>query len=377
MFSKKLVSVSLGTLLLGSWATPVYAAGFTQSQVSAVIGLLRAFNADEQVVSAVAASLGAAGQNTSTSSTLQTAPPPELCTTAESGRGHVGATFSCVCPRDSAPASVWGTDIYSDDSSICSAALHAGILSGSDGGEVRYTVSPGLSGYIGTTRNGITSKSYASWFGSFSFSTLNSSLPKITTPEPPRCVSAISRRKDISQTFTCSCAPYPTLGAVWGSDTYTDDSNICTAAIHAGLITTTEGGLVSYTITPAQSSYTGTTRNGITTGNYGLWLGSFQFANAAAPFLSELLPAQGPIGATMVISGRGFTSDTTIAFGTTAGIVPQWTTASQLGFVIPQNGEACSSGTMCTATITNPGTYDVSVSNARGKSNSLFFTVTK
>ncbi len=73
--------------------------------------------------------------------------------------------------------------------------------------------------------------------------------------------------------ITCSCEAV-SGGSVWGTDLYTDDSNVCAAAVHAGAIPAT-GGTVVVTIQPGQSSYTGTTRNGITTYSYGAWSGSF------------------------------------------------------------------------------------------------------
>ncbi|KAG8555482.1 hypothetical protein GDO81_017719 [Engystomops pustulosus] len=58
--------------------------------------------------------------------------------------------------------------------------------------------------------------------------------------------------------------------SVWGTDVYTDDSSICRAAIHAGLIPN-EGGEVTVWKTPGHVSYSGSTRNGITTKHYGTW----------------------------------------------------------------------------------------------------------
>lgn len=70
---------------------------------------------------------------------------------------------------------------------------------------------------------------------------------------------------------TCYCASVGS-SLVWGSNPYTDDSAICVAAKHAGL---SVPGNITYTITPGQSTYTGSTQNGITSQNYGSWGGSF------------------------------------------------------------------------------------------------------
>lgn len=63
--------------------------------------------------------------------------------------------------------------------------------------------------------------------------------------------------------------------SIWGTDIYTDDSAVCPAAIHAGVITDAEGGTIVLTFVEGQDSYTGSERNGITTSDYGSWGGSF------------------------------------------------------------------------------------------------------
>jgi hypothetical protein len=69
---------------------------------------------------------------------------------------------------------------------------------------------------------------------------------------------------------------------VWGTDVYTDDSPVCLAAVHAGIITT-QGGVVTIEIRPGQASYTGSTRNGVTTQDFGVWPGSYVFIPPTPP----------------------------------------------------------------------------------------------
>ncbi|WP_442944117.1 LCCL domain-containing protein [Nostoc sp.] len=80
-----------------------------------------------------------------------------------------------------------------------------------------------------------------------------------------------------SPDFTYRCFPDGRVGSIWGTDIYTDDSSICSAAVHAGLISTKQGGKVTIRIKPGQFSYTGTNRNGVTSQNYGSFSGSFIF----------------------------------------------------------------------------------------------------
>lgn len=66
---------------------------------------------------------------------------------------------------------------------------------------------------------------------------------------------------------------------IWGTDIYTDDSPIGTAAVHKGLITFASGGTVAIKILAGQASYTGSLRNGVTSQDYGEWNGSYEFVN--------------------------------------------------------------------------------------------------
>lgn len=80
------------------------------------------------------------------------------------------------------------------------------------------------------------------------------------------------------QRYTLQCPAGGTISSrLWGTDIYTDDSSICTAAVHAGLITTSSGGTVTIEIRPAQQSYAASTRNGVASRDYGYWNGSFIF----------------------------------------------------------------------------------------------------
>jgi hypothetical protein len=78
---------------------------------------------------------------------------------------------------------------------------------------------------------------------------------------------------------TCSAADTTTGGSVWGSETYTDDSSVCRAAVHAGVIGSA-GGDVTVTKTKGCSSYESTTKNGVTTSAWGSHpSGSFYFTS--------------------------------------------------------------------------------------------------
>jgi hypothetical protein len=60
-----------------------------------------------------------------------------------------------------------------------------------------------------------------------------------------------------------------TTGHVWGTDVYTDDSDIPTAAVHAGLLKPGEKGTITMTIVKSPDQYEGCTRNDVTTSPWG------------------------------------------------------------------------------------------------------------
>lgn len=76
-------------------------------------------------------------------------------------------------------------------------------------------------------------------------------------------------KNDVGMTYKFECPENGTAGTIWGSDTYTDDSSICTAAVHAGVITLERGGTVTVEFRPGKQIYGSTTRNGITSNTYG------------------------------------------------------------------------------------------------------------
>jgi LCCL domain len=84
--------------------------------------------------------------------------------------GPVGTQFDLVCPAlgNDAMGTVWGTDIYTDDSPICVAAVHAGIIS-TDGGAVIIEIMAGQKAYAASQQNGVTSQSWGSYSRSYRF----------------------------------------------------------------------------------------------------------------------------------------------------------------------------------------------------------------
>jgi len=82
------------------------------------------------------------------------------------GNNYQNYTFTLT---GSTTGSLWGTTIYSDDSHIAVAAVHAGFVTVGQTSIVTVIILPGQSSYASTTQHGITSSSFNAWLGSYSF----------------------------------------------------------------------------------------------------------------------------------------------------------------------------------------------------------------
>jgi hypothetical protein len=91
--------------------------------------------------------------------------------TAEPWRGFTGDTYSVTLPPGGTESEIWGTGVYTDDSSIGTAAVHMGLITFVGGGDVTIRILAGRSSYTGTLQNGVTSGDYGSWDASFEFVT--------------------------------------------------------------------------------------------------------------------------------------------------------------------------------------------------------------
>ena len=204
-------------------------------------------------------------------------------TQANDYSANIGKQYSFYFPPGGTISGrVWGTDTYTYDCSIASAAVHAGLITTQNGGTVTIQIKPGQSSYKGNTRNGVTSKDYGSFGGSFIFVNTNGTQiqPVSTVIQGTWTTQANDYSANIGKQYTFYFLPGGTISSrVWGTDVYTYDCSIASAAVHAGLITKQNGGSVTIQIKPGQSSYKGSTRNGVTSKAYGSFGGSFIFVN--------------------------------------------------------------------------------------------------
>jgi hypothetical protein len=167
---------------------------------------------------------------------------------------------------------VWGTDTYTDDSSVATAAVHAGALAVGERGVIRVTLLPGQRAYQGSTRRGVATMAYGPWARSFRIESVHS-----FGTEPAALGALAAYRGEVGKTLLFQVTGGAGgSGALWGTDIYTDDSSLAAAAVHAGVLTVGQKGVVRVTILPGQAAYAGSVRHGVTSGSWASWPGSFR-----------------------------------------------------------------------------------------------------
>ncbi|HYO87525.1 MAG TPA: LCCL domain-containing protein [Candidatus Limnocylindrales bacterium] len=97
--------------------------------------------------------------------TVANAEPIDCTVNARAIEGDVGTAVNVECPAN-CTGGLWGTGTYTDDSAICAAGVHAGVIPAS-GGQFSVTIAAGQDAYNGSTANGITSSDWGSWTRSF------------------------------------------------------------------------------------------------------------------------------------------------------------------------------------------------------------------
>ena len=180
--------------------------------------------------------------------------------------------FTCHCDAARVQqGSVWGSDVYTDDSGLCRAAVHAGVIAAA-GGTLTVIRDAGRALYVGSRRNGIETSDYGAYSDSMHF--VGAAMP---VAGPPPCPLRLSINRALPSPFTCRCDAQATQqGSVWGSDMYTDDSGLCRAAVHAGAIPPS-GGTLTVLREPGRALYTGSVRNGVQSSDYGAYSDSMHF----------------------------------------------------------------------------------------------------
>jgi hypothetical protein len=114
-----------------------------------------------------------------------------------------GRPLTVVCPPGGESQSVWGTDVYTDDSSICVAAVHAGLITFARGGRVTVEGAGDQTSYAASDRNGVRSREYGSMPNGFRVSAAGGTA----TVTAARTADGASRSGSITTPAPTTTAP--------------------------------------------------------------------------------------------------------------------------------------------------------------------------
>lgn len=203
--------------------------------------------------------------------------------------GNAGTAFRVSCPANCDKGSIYGTGIYTADTSICRAGIHAGAIP-VEGGTLTVVLQPGRLAYRGSEQNGIRSRDYGKYSRSFAVVTAGSAPAGSVTaaaaaPAPPAAagnpVIEAGCSFDAGQltskdgtVFHVACPAGCDKSSIYGTGVYTADTSICGAGIHSGVIPAS-GGVVTIKLEPGRPAYRGSEQNGIKSRDYGKYSRSY------------------------------------------------------------------------------------------------------
>lgn len=207
---------------------------------------------------------------TETTSGIQQAPS----TAASLTKRTVGEKYLLKVKGATTGGYVYGTGIYTIDSNIAMAAVHSGVLKSGESGIIKLTILGPQTSFTKSTKNGITSYTYGNYGSSYKVERAVLE-PKIDSEilQDPGTLHAFRGKigKTIKFELTGS-----SKGTVWGTDIYTDDSELATAAVHAGILKDGEKGVVMVTILEGKNRYKSTLQHGVTSKQWDGWVGSYR-----------------------------------------------------------------------------------------------------
>ncbi len=255
--------------------------------------------------------------------------------TATSFARQPGRRLTVVCATVVVPRSVWGSDNYSTDSSICTAAVHAGVLAPGRAGAVTLVIGAGADSLPGSVRNGITSKSAGRVAGTYRFDASGEpgQLDWITT------AGAVPAGFGDALVVRCPAGGRAAV-PVWGTGRYTGDSGICVAAVHAGVITLEAGGPVQLRRAAHPGPFEGSIRHGITSRHITTSPASF---TVAAPAATSIAVPSSTASSSATLPPRSVTLPGWTAVGAYATLAPRsvtlpgWTAAGAYTTLAPRS----------------------------------------
>ncbi len=270
-------------------------------------------------------------------------------------RNKVGQVFQFTV-TGAARGAVWGTDVYTDDSTVAAAAVHAGVLAAGATGTVTVTILGGQSSYPASTRNGVSAASWGSWPGSYSFAgagTVSSAAnPDVAAARPAAAPGFTAGTAALAAGGRLVCPVVVTGGGSYTYQWYLNGARIAGATANPYIVESlTAANAGTYSVDVANAL--GTTR---------IVAGTVTVGAVGSPVLT-LQPI-----AKNVVPGGTFT---VAAAATGSGLTYQWL---RNGTALP--GETGAILLRQNVTAADAGNYSVRIANATGSVTSNAATIT-
>jgi len=168
---------------------------------------------------------------------------------------------------------VWGDSVYTLDSDLASAAVHAGLVRPDETKAVRVHVIAPPATFGAAQRNGVASRPWGAYPTAFLLQPV-----VVAAAVPPRPTTfglpGVIGRLEVGESMTLPVTGSD-RGSLWGTDRYTGDSSLEAAAVHAGAVRVGERATVTVTRVPPLDRYEGSSRNGVRSGGWGSYPSCF------------------------------------------------------------------------------------------------------
>lgn len=160
--------------------------------------------------------------------------------------------------------SVWGDSVYTLDSDVGTAAVHAGLVRDGETKLITVWIVPSPTAYGESNRNGVQSRRWGAFKAAFCMQAVAVPAQGMNRQQgQPRQLGIVDRlQPGESATLPVTGSD---KGMAWGSGIYTGDSSLDVAAAHSGAVRVGERGEVIVTRVQPPASYEGSVRHGVET----------------------------------------------------------------------------------------------------------------
>ncbi len=210
------------------------------------------------------------GNNTSTTSTSTTS-VPSAPANLTSYRDKIGKRFTFLV-KAKKDGKIWGgkNKIYTDESDLATASYHSDIQNAGNVDKVVVEIVADQGSYPSLTQNGITSNKYGKAKGAFKI---------IGVPTTEVTNTDMSKYRDKKNEMVKVRVTGRTSGIIYGKNSgngYSDNSDLATAAVHAGFLKPGQTGTLFVRIKGPEDSHEAVLSNDVQSRKYGKSGGTFK-----------------------------------------------------------------------------------------------------